>query len=281
MPIARQTRTVGLAAWFAIAVTPVALAQSRVPDPAAPSNPAEQHTPSTAAQWRVASGYGWFALRDIARTGQPVDASPVEWHGQGITFEAARTRTNGTRVHRLDLTVSLIGDFQYRSPLATVDLPSADRYRDLEGRYEYRRYFLSDFLMNGLDVGIGAQALGLYSSLSKHVGDITAHESSLGAGVAVVAAARLRRWSAFHAEVAWTNGGRIQHLHDRHSESPETSSNWGGGWLTNLELMGDVRLTRRTALAVRYVSAGEGLLAGHRNAALSHGSLSAGVTYAK
>jgi len=281
MSITPQAWSVGLAACFAIVLTSPALAQSGVPVPAAPSQVPAPGSPSFGPQWRVASGYGWFALRDIARTGQPVDASPVEWHGQGITFEAARTRTNGTRMHRIDVASSLIGNFQYRSSLMTVDRPSADRYRDIEGRYEYRRYFLSDFIMNGLDIGIGGQGLGLYSSLSKHVGDITAQESSLGAGVAVAAAARLRRWSAFQFEVAWTNGGRIQQLHERHSESPETSSHWGGGWLTNVELMGAVRMTQRTALAIRYVSAGEGLLAGHRNAALSHGSFSAGVTYAK
>ena len=268
-----HARTVALVASLIVVPAATARAQS------APRAPADN---APVVLWRMASGYGWFASRDVARTGRPLDASPVAWSGRGLTIEAERTRLSPGRMHRVGLAGSLIGRFHYRSPVTSVERPSADRYRALEGVYEYRRYPFVDWLLRGLDVGIGFQGQGRYATTARHVGDdISARETVLDGGIGVVAAARVRRWARVQGEVAWVNGLVVARLREHHSESATQGGQSGGGWLTHLTAAASIGLTSTTAIAARYAGARDGLFSSHRHAVLSRGSLTLGVTYEK
>jgi hypothetical protein len=93
-------------------------------------------------------------------------------------------------------------------------------------------------------------------------------------------AARLRRWDRAGLEVAWTNGLII----GRRSETwtnGTSASGGGGGWLSTLDVRGDLRVASSARLFAAYRGSGEGFLATHRSYAVSRRSLSMGVTYAR
>jgi hypothetical protein len=78
-----------------IFAAPGAHAQTAPVPATAPASP-------TSVTWQATAGYGWFALRDIARTSTPVDASPVEWRGTGLAIDATHARATAARLHRFD-----------------------------------------------------------------------------------------------------------------------------------------------------------------------------------
>jgi hypothetical protein len=245
--------------------------------------PAPPNTPAASIAWTLAAGTNWIDLRDIARTGFPVDASPIAWHGSGVGFSAERLRERSARVHRLQFDVALVSEFEYRSNLASTARPRSDRHRAFLGRYEYRRYLRRNAWIHGLDLGVGVEGLERYTTETRHVETgIESSQSALTTAVSAVAAARLHRWSRVWGEVTWANGGLLARLHEQHSGSAsETSSHYGGGWLTVFDAAVGWKINSRTSLTMRYVSGGDGLLSSHRNALMKRGSVLAGVTYGR
>jgi len=248
-------------------------AQTAQPPAAAPA----------ATSWRVTAGLASLSLRDIVRAGPPVDASPVAWRSGGLAFDVRHIRAHATSRHLFEASALVAGHFEYRSPLETLTRPSSDRYRAIEGRYEYRRYFWTDVATRGLDIGLGVQALASTTSIARHVPvDLEFHEQAVKVGPAFVTAARWRRWSRTSLEVAWINGGMLAHVSDGHSDTPgSTPAHWGGGWLTDFSVAVDVRVGSRTALSIQYFHSGTGVLSSRQSWATSRGSLSAGVTYGR
>lgn len=252
---------------------------------AAPWSPADgaAQTPTSApqtSQWSAGVGYESFALRDIGRKGQPVDASPVAWQGNGPVFVVQRARQRGPRSHRIQFEGALVGDFAYRSPTRVVGLSADDRYRSLEGRYEYRRSFFTDRIMRGLDIDVGVQAIGSMATFTHGVpSNLTTNEQILSTGPAVVTGVRLRRWPAVRIHVDWINGAVLARFRQEHTGAELTRSRWGSGWLTDLSGVAAIRLTPRAALLVRYYESGAGLLANYQNFATSRRSLLLGATY--
>jgi hypothetical protein len=232
--------------------------------------------------WRVAGGYGWFGLRDVARSHPPVDASPVAWHGTGPVLFAQRTRTRETRAHRYELSAAFDGNFEYRSPLESLARPDGDSYRSIEGRYEYRRYLFRDRFVRGLDVGVGIQGIGAFYGLSRHLPvNLEVDETGVRGGTSIVAAARVQRWSRTHLEVGWINGIAIGRVREHRPDVPDDLTRFAGGWLTDLVITADVRVARSAAITIRYVDTGDGLSASHRTYTTSHGSIAGGVTFAR
>lgn len=270
-------RTLAVALATAAAILTCASRAAAQTQPSAP----DASDPSVST-WRFATGYLTFALRDVARTGSPVDASPLAWQGRGLTVEVQYTRERVSRLHRVDVAVEYAGDFTYRSTLQSVDRPADDQYGTVEGVYEYRRYPFRNVLLRGLDVGIGVQGLAARSGLSRHVPqDIVATETTFGIGTTVVAAARWRRWAPVTGEIWWGNGGIVNRLSERHTGIDATRSHWGGGWITHFSSLVDFRVSAQTRLTFRYFRGDDGLLSSHRSAALSRSSIAAGVTYAR
>jgi hypothetical protein len=233
--------------------------------------------------WRIGMGYEWVALRDIARSGRPVDASPVAWRGDGIGVEAEHSRTRGTRLHRYIISAAFDGHFVYRSPLGSSGRPADDRYLSLDGSYEYRRYPFTDVVVRGLDAGVGVQAIAVLAAFTRHVPvDLTTTRRLFGGGPALVAAARLHRWSRVTGELVWINGGELLRYWDRDGETTSSAPpHWGGGWVSNLTASVTVRLGRQASLALTWAQSKDGRLATHQSWAASHGSVMAGVSYAR
>jgi len=271
--------------WGRASLAPVALALTLSSTVATaqspPSTPASPNPP--AVSWHVAAGYGTVGFRDIARSGPPVDASPVSWRGEGTTILAQYTRENLKRFHRYEFSAAFAGNFVYDSGLESVARPADDHYRRIEGRYEYRRYFFRDVAFRGFDIGGGVQGIGSRASLSRHVpDDIESSETRGATAGAGVVAARLRRWSRFGFEAAWINGIHASHLTLHHSSSPDAGrSQWGGGWLTDLSIGGHVAVSRHASLAVTWFRTNEGIMSSHRSLTSARGSLNVGVMYAK
>lgn len=224
-----------------------------------------------------------MALRDIARSGTPVDASPVAWRGDGPAFLLQHRRLKGTRAHRFDLSGMRASRFTYRTPLETLKRPDEDSYGRVEGRYEYRRYLFSDVFMDGLDIGAGVQGGGSQFWLTRHIpGDLKVSESRTSFVTALVAAVRFRRESRFGVEIGWANGGHIGRSSEHHTADPAASrTRWGGGWLTDLVIAADVAVTRRASIALQYLRTDDGLMSSHRGFTSARRSLTVGVTYAK
>ncbi len=156
--------------------------------------------------WTLVSGYSTASIRDVARTGPPVDASPIALGGEGPYILLRHDRATKVRLHRFELEFSKTGSLSYDSPVGSVAGPGGGHLMRLAGRYEYRRYLFRDLAINGLDIGLGVQGTGERLSFTREVPTaITIDQATLQAGAGVVAAARLHRWRRFDVEAAWVN----------------------------------------------------------------------------
>ena len=250
---------------------------------AQPVPPAQEAGPPAEVSWRVTGGSETISLRDIARTGTPVDASPVAWRGHGPALLIQHLRRSGRREHRFEVSAGRAGDFVYETSLESLARPESDSSARVDGRYEYRRYLFSDVLVRGLDIGAGAQGGLLYRRRSRHVPDgIEEAESRSALLTAVVATARFHRSPRVSVQVSWTNGGHIGRSVERYSvDAAANRTRWGGGWLTELAIEADVAVTRRTYVTIGYLRGDDGLLSSHRSFAGARRALTIGVTYAR
>lgn len=248
-------------------------ARAQSPDPP-PAPPAREVT------WRATAGYDWFALHDTA---QGIDASPMAWTGSGARLLVQHTRALPMRFHRYELQAAFPRGFEYTSSVDSVPASSRDAIREIEGRYEYRRFVFDDVGWDGLDVGLGVQALGGYGVARRAVPDaIEARESAATIGTAVTTSVRVRRWSRVKVEAAWINGIEIARLSEHHSVDPAAArARSGGGWLTDLMLSADVAMSRRMSLAVTYARVGDARLSSHRGFTTDRQWFTFGVAYAK
>jgi hypothetical protein len=235
----------------------------------------------SSTSWQVAFGRDDAAFRDIARCCKPVDASPVTWRGTGTAMLIEHQRLRGARLQRVEFSVVRAGNFVYDSGLEKVSRPEGDRFTRVDGRYEYRRYFFSNVIVRGLEVGAGISLGGSRSSMSRHMPDtLSATRTHLDVMTAIVAAARFRR-SRFGLEVNWGNGAHIGRIGEAHTVAADSPSRWGGGWFTDLSIGADVPVSERVALTARFLTTGDALLSSHSQYAGDRSAVMVGVTYAK
>jgi hypothetical protein len=236
--------------------------------------------PSTA--WSIAAGRVAFSMEDVARTGPPVDASPIAWEGSGGGLTARYERTRPARLHRYDLRFSSLGRFAYETPVRTETADSQDAAWWLGGRYDYRRRMLSRVLPSWIGAGIGARALADLISMTQHAPpSIEREERGFRFGGAGVLSARLQRWRRFVMEVEWANGLRLAQVSQRHSAGTSAETGFGPGWLTETTLRAEAALTSHAALLVEYTRIGDGVLATHHGYAAQTSGLMAGVRYGR
>lgn len=233
--------------------------------------------------WTVAAGVESLWWRDVARMGPPVVASPISWRGQGPALYASYDRGRRSRQHHLEAAFASTGRFELHSPVRTAAAPGDDGAWRAGGKYEYRRYFWRDRRMTGFDVGFGVEGLGEHLSFTRH--HEPAYELQTGVtnvGGTGVIAARLERWSPWSVVVAWGNGLTIGRSTARHRGETETAlSTWGGGWLTNLEIRGDVLVVSRARVYAAWLTSGEGRTGNHDTFTFGRSRLTAGVTYGR
>ena len=228
---------------------------------------------STASTWTAIAGVQQVSLRDVARTGPPVDASPVAREGSGPMLMAGYRRNRADRLHRVEFAATSAGEFSYVSSLGSAALPPQDDATSLEARYEYRRYPFRDVAVRGLDLGVGVEALLDRTGLSRSFPPaISITDTLTRGGGGVVAAARLRRWRAAQFEAAWTNAALLARAAHSHSVDPLARSvQIGPGWLTDLDLIGLIRVTGRVSAVLAYRQSGEGLLGKTLDSGISQG----------
>jgi hypothetical protein len=241
---------------------------------------AQTPTETRTNNWSAIAGYERFALRDIARTSQPVDASPVAWRGSGPMLVVQHERRRGHWLHRFQSAASFVGNFAYRSLNRSTDLSGEEMGRVFDGRYDLRRAIFPDRFVRGLEADIGVQGIGSFTTFRHEVPvDLVQEARILSTGPAVVAGARLRRWSRVGIDVDYINGRVIGKFTRSHSGAGLAMTRVGETWLTDFIALATIRLTPKAALAVRYFDSGSGFIASYQNYAISRRSVSAGVTY--
>ena len=269
-----QTRTIYIRAGY-VAALGFFIAASALAQPA--PSPGETSRPP---QWTVAAGVESLWWRDVARTGPPVLASPISWEGQGPAVYVSYDRGRRSRLHHFEGAFASAGGFELRSPVRTTTAPEDDGAWRAGGRYEYRRYPWRDLWMTGFDVGIGVEGSGEHLSFDRHFEPAIELQTGLtNLGTAAVIAARLQRWSRWSVVAAWGNGLTIGRSTARHRAETETTlSSWGGGWQTNLEIRGDVRVASRARVYAAWLNSGEGRGASHDTFTFGRSRFTVGVT---
>jgi hypothetical protein len=242
-------------------------------------------SPSPTVTWRVAVGQGTLRVRDVAssRPGRHVDASPVSWEGHGMAFVVELDRATTRRLHHLEGSFEQSGDAVYRTPLAAIPRPAGDGARRVAASYEYRRYLFVDLGLRGFDAGLGVQAGADLSSVTRLFDpaiELRLRESSLTTGV--VAAARLRRWRRVQVEASFVNGGAIVRATTCHSAAAEKGvTRWGVGWLTDLTLRADVRMSSSVTIFASYFDTGRGRFVTRDSAASGRRRVMVGVSHGR
>lgn len=235
--------------------------------------------------WRVAAGLGTLWIRDVAssRFGRHVDASPVSWEGHGVAMAAALDYAANNRLRRLEVMFEQSGDAVFRTPSAELQRPTADRGFRFSGRYEDRRYLFEDLGLRGFDIGLGVQAGAELASLTEHFDpSIEQRVRETTVTGAVVAAARFRRWRRLQVEVAWANGGSVVRVSRRHSAALATTvGGWGVGWLTDLTVRADVRLSAAATVFASFFQTGRGRFVTRDAAASGRRLWMVGVSYGR
>ena len=230
------------------------------------------------SSWTVSSGIEQFSLRDIVRSGPPVDASPISWEGSGPVILVAREWTTISRRHAADVTFASARDFEYRSPFASFATDPSDAARRFEGRYEYDRRVLSRHLAAWIEATVGVRGSGQFLSLTHHVDpawDIGL--STRSAAAAIVAAATFARGRRVSGDVRYGNALVFGWLH----QNGDPAGWSGGGWTTDLDAGVNVRTSRMLSVTTRVVKRDDGFLATHREFSTSTPRLTVGIRYAK
>jgi len=239
--------------------------------------------PATSPEWSVAAGYESLWFRDVARTGPPVDGSPIAWEGGGPAIVVSHDRGRPYRLHHFEGFFSAGGGFSLETPVRSIPAPSNDGAHRFGARYEYRRYPFRDLWLTGFDIGFGIEGDGERFVFSRHFQpDIEFDRTVTNVGTSGVLAARLHHWTRIDLLAAWGNGlsvGRASLGHRAAIDSEQLE--WGGGWQTNLHLRAAVRVGARTSLVASYFNSGEGRLASHDTFTYGRSRFAAGVTYGR
>ena len=252
----------------ALTVSSAALAQAQPPS-------------APVAIWTASAGLEQVSLRDVARSGPPVDASPVAREGSGplVTIEYRRVRHD--RLHRFEFSGMTAGDFSYVSVRGESPLPASDDATSVGGRYEYRRYPWRDLGFRGFDAGVGLEALADRLSITRAFPPaITIADTILRGGAGIVAAVRLRRWPRLDVEAAWTNAALLATAAQSHNAATTPAGRrLSPGWLTDLDLATTVHATDRFRAIAAYRGSGEGLFGTRPAWAFSRHRFSIGIAY--
>ena len=249
-----------------------------------PGTLANAQPPSgTLAMWTASAGLEQVSLRDVARSGPPVDASPVARKGRGPLLTVEYRRVRHDRLHRFEFSATSAGDFVYVSFRGEAPLPGGDDANSIGGRYEYRRYPWRDLGVRGLDAGVGVEAVADRLSMSRAFAPaITIVDTIVRGGAGVVAAARLRRWALLDVEAAWTNTALLATAAQSHSASANPSGRQlSPGWITDLDLAATVRVTDGIRAVAAYRGSGEGLFGTRPAWAVDRHRFAVGVAYAR
>jgi hypothetical protein len=196
--------------------------------------------------------------------------------------DAQYDRSTRPRLHRFQFHALWAGGAVLRT--ATQNIPQAsENSAEFGGSYEYRRYPFRDLGMDGLDLGVGVEGGAILRTVTQRFDPaIETRDRSMSYTVAVVAAGRLARWRTWQFEASWTNGMAIGHSTLRHTTAAQTETpQWGGGWLTDLSLRADIRVSGAITTFVSYFTTGRGFYQSHATTVTGRHQFIAGVVYGR
>lgn len=233
--------------------------------------------------WRVSAGLESFAFRDIARSRPPVDGSAIVWRGQGPAVTVDYSRRRPFRLHRFEVTTTSNGGFVYDTGVSVTARPPGDGASFLFVQYDYRRYLRKTLGFAGLHGGVGVRGIGGRRTLRHNFsGGIELSDAIVTGTGALVAALRFTRIERFELEAEWTNGSTLAHGNQHHvADVVSDEPSWGGGWLTEIAVRGDVRLRPQLAAVFWAGRDGEGMLFNHRSHTSTRARFVVGVTYGR
>ncbi len=245
--------------------------------------PAAAVAQTQASAWRVSAGYESFAFRDLARSKPPVDGSAVVWRGQGPALTVDYGWRRQFRLHRFEVTTTSNRGFVYDTGVSVTARPSRDSASFLFTQYDYRWYLRKAVGLAGLHGGVGVRGIGGRRTLRHNFGGGIELSDTIVTGTgAFVAVLRFTRFERFELEAEWTNGSTLAHGNQHHvADVTVDTPSWGGGWLTEIAVRGDVRLRPRLAAVFWAGRDGEGLLFNHRSHTATRARFVVGVTYAR
>jgi len=243
------------------------------------SVPARSHSPDGRI-WTVATGLEKFSIRDVARSGIPIETSPVAVDGNAWFLAVRHERRNLERLHAMEVSFIRSTGAGLATPLQRLPAPDDGVVR-LDARYEYRRSFGRNRLARGLEFSAGPVGLAAWQKLDRSLppNNAVAVSDVEGGGGGMVAA-RLTRWRRITFDGGWTIAlmiGRTDHAIAQAAVNSDKQG--GGGWRLEDHVSGSIRLSERVLLAAAYRRAGQVRFASHRGQSDRWNRFEVGVTY--
>ena len=239
--------------------------------------------PAQQRSWTVTVARDAITLRDVSRSGTPVETSPMRLEGTGVAVHARFAVENRARAHVVSIGATpSFSSFDLASPVERLHAP-ADRGSDLQARYEYRRYPFRDVLARGLDIGAGALAHAGRRVIERRVppaNDI--HISDLDGGIGATLGVRLRRWDRVRLDAGIAGLLVMGRTRETHSVDPDGGrAQSGGGWLLETSASAGARVSSTLWLTGSYEGAGQIRLGSHRGHSERRARFAIGVTYVR
>jgi hypothetical protein len=223
-----------------------------------------------------------FALRDISRNIRPPDASPVSWRGSGPSVSGRYDLTRGRSSHLIEVTAARARDFSYVAPSRSLAAMPGDLASRIAASYEYRRYLWRNVLVDGLDIGVGAQGLATRIGLDRHITQTLATKTRItGGGLAAVVAIGLHPTDRLRLDASWANGAIVSRRSALHSSTNQAETYGGGNWLTDAVVRVEWRVAGTARLAATWRRGYEGYSSNHYSYAGHRHAIELGVSYAR
>ena len=233
--------------------------------------------------WTLRVGHESISVRDISRSGLPVETSPVGLEGGGVAFRGRYERTTRSRAHVISIgaTPSFSG-FAFASPVRREPAPRS-RASSFHARYEYRRYLLRDAGIRGLDVGVGVVAHAGREIVERHAPPANVvRTADLESGGGGSFNARLRRWSRVRLDTSVSGLLVLGTTRETHAiDRAAALSQAGGGWRIESTVTAGVRVTRKVWITGTWLGLGQVRYGSHRGLSERRAQLAVGVTHAR
>jgi hypothetical protein len=244
---------------------------------------APQPPAASERSWTLRVGHESISVRDISRSGRPIETAPVGLEGRGVAFRGRYERATRSRAHVLSIgaTPSFSG-FAFVSPVRREPAP-LNRASSLHARYEYRRYLLRDAGIRAFDVGGGLVAHAGREVVERHAPPANViRTADLETGGGGSLNARLRRWSRVRIDLsvsALLLLGTTREAHDIDRAAALTQR--GGGWRIESTVTAGVRVSRELWITGTWLGLGQVRYGSHRGLSERRAQLAVGVTHAR
>jgi hypothetical protein len=262
-----------------LGVTRTALAQPAA-DRQPPATVGQPPAPTMHVAWTLALGAERLELRDIARTGRPMDGSPSTFEGHGPWTVGRWDRSRRSVLQRVAFAAATSSAFAYVVPGARSRRPGGDRVTWFDAHAELRAYPFRDVMVRGMDIGVGARLLLGHRLVSRHFDpDVEFSRRETDAGLGGTVAVRLTRWRGA-VDATWTPALAFSRSRQSHGAGAGVSGGyWGGSVGSAAAVEARVRLAGRLAVWAARTWDDRWRLAAHHTYAVQTRGWLIGVTH--